>query len=561
MTKKLIECVPNFSEGRNMDIIKQITNQIESVEGVQLLDIDPGKATNRTVVTFVGEPEPVIEAAFLAIKKAAELIDMRQHQGEHPRFGATDVCPLVPISGISMEETVKYAQKLAQRVGEELQIPIYLYESAASRPERKNLAAVRAGQYEGLAAKLKNPDWKPDAGPAEFNESVQKSGVTAVGARDFLIAYNVNLNTTSVRRANAVAFDVREAGRTATRKGKVLRDKEGNALRKAGKLKAVKGIGWYIEEYGICQVSMNLTDIKVTPFHTAFEAVCDSANSRGMRVTGSELVGLVPLKVMLDAGKHFLEKQARSTGISESEIIKIAIKTMGLDELSEFNPRKKIIEYILADNAKRPLVNMSLKDFADETASESPAPGGASIAAYIGALGIALGTMVANLSAHKKGWDKRWKEFSDWAEKGQAFQSDLLYLVDEDTNAFNGIIDAVRLPKKTESEQAARANAMTEATKYAINVPLRVMRTALDSMVVMEAMAKIGNPNSASDAGVGAACARTAVLGAYLNVKINLNGFDDAAFATDALKKADNMLKRAIKKEKEILAIVTEKIA
>ncbi|MGB1207186.1 MAG: glutamate formimidoyltransferase [Chitinophagales bacterium] len=561
MTKKLIECVPNFSEGRNMDIIKQITQQIESVEGVQLLDIDPGKATNRTVVTFVGEPEPVIEAAFLAMKKAAELIDMRQHHGEHPRFGATDVCPLVPISGISMEETVKYAQKLAKRVGEELQIPIYLYESAASRPERKNLATIRAGQYEGLAAKLKHPDWKPDAGPAEFNESVQKSGVTAVGARDFLIAYNVNLNTTSVRRANAVAFDVREAGRAATRKGKVLRNKKGEALRKAGKLKAVKGIGWYIEEYGICQVSMNLTDIKVTPFHTAFEAVCDSANSRGMRVTGSELVGLVPLKVMLDAGKRFLEKQKRSTGIAESEIIKIAIKTMGLDELSEFNPRKKIIEYILADNAKRPLVNMSLKAFAAETASESPAPGGGSIAAYIGALGVALGTMVANLSAHKRGWDKRWKVFSDWAEKGQAFQSDLLYLVDEDTNAFNRIIDAVRLPKKTETEQVARAKAMTEATKYAIEVPLRVMRTALDSMVVMEAMAKIGNPNSASDAGVGAACARTAVLGAYLNVKINLGGFDDAEFAEAALKKADNILKRAIKKEKEILAIVTDKIA
>ncbi len=559
MSKQLIECVPNFSEGRNMTIIKEITNAIESVEGVRLLDVDPGKATNRTVVTFVGEPLPVVEAAIRAMKRAGELIDMRKHSGEHPRFGATDVCPLVPISGITMEETAQYAHQLAARAGTELGIPCYLYESAATKPERKNLATVRSGEYEGLAKKLSDPNWKPDAGPAEFNERVAQTGVTAVGARDFLIAYNVNLNTTSTRRANAIAFDVREAGRVKKRRGAVVRDKDGNAIRIPGALKCVKGIGWFIEEYGIAQISMNLTDIKVTPMHIAFDEVCKSATRRGMRVTGSELVGLVPLKVMLDAGKYFLKKQKRSTGIADDEIIRIAIKTLGLDELSPFDPQKKIIEYLIAED-NRPLIQKNLKDFANETASESPAPGGGSIAAYVGALGVSLGTMVANLSAHKRGWDKRWEAFSDWAEKGQAINHQLLYLVDEDTHAFNKIIAAIRLPKKSEEEIQVRTAAIEAATKNAIEVPLQVMKTALSSFEVLKAMAEIGNPNSVSDAGVGASCARTAVIGAYLNVKINAGDLKDKAYINQTLTAAKEMVAQAKQLEEEILNLVEEKI-
>ncbi len=553
---KLIECIPNFSEGRNMEAIRAITDEIEAVEGIKLLDVDPGKATNRTVVTFVGEPEQVVEAAFRAIKKAAEVIDMRQHKGEHPRFGATDVCPLVPISGITMEETVLYAKELAKKVGEELAIPVYLYEYAASTPERKNLAAIRAGEYEGLAEKLANPDWKPDFGATQFNENVAKTGVTVIGARDFLIAYNINLNTTSVRRANAVAFDVREKGRVKTKGGKPVKDKDGNNIRILGALKEVKAIGWYIEEYGIAQISMNLTNINVTPVYTAFEEVRNSANRRGMRVTGSELVGLIPLKCMLDTGKYFLKQQKRSLGISEEEIIKIAVKSLGLNDLTPFDPKKKIIEYVLADEASQPLLQMDLKAFANETASESPAPGGGSISAYVGALGVSLGTMVANLSAHKRGWDKRWKIFSKWAEKGQTYKTELLDLVDKDTDAFNQIIAAIRLPKKTDADKKARLTAIEAATKNAINVPFRIMEVALQSMEVMKKMAEIGNPASASDAGVGAACARTAVLGAYLNVKINTNDLTDKQFVTEKLMAAKQMLEQANQLEQEILSIV-----
>ena len=561
MIQKLIECVPNFSEGRDMQKIKEITDQIEAVEGVKLLDVDPGKATNRTVVTFVGTPEAVVEAAFQAIKKAGEVIDMKQHKGEHPRFGATDVCPFIPISGLTMEETVVYAKKLAERVGNELNIPVYLYEYAANKKERKNLATIRAGEYEGLSKKLTDPAWKPDYGPDTFNEKVAKTGVTVIGARDFLIAYNVNLNTTSTRRANAIAFDVREAGRVKREgnkmTGKILRDKNGEALRTPGTLKAVKAIGWYIDEYGICQISMNLTNINITPLHTAFEEVRKSASKRGMRVTGSELVGLVPLQSMLDAGKYFLKQQKRSLGISESEIIKIAVKSMGLDDLAPFDPQKKIIEYVMQseDNA-RPLVQMSLKEFAGETASESVAPGGGSVSAYAGALGIALGTMVANLSSHKRGWDKRWAEFSLSAEKGQGYLQKLIHLVDEDTIAYNKIINAFRLPKITNEDKLIRKKAIEEATKYAIEVPLEVMETALQSMEVIEMMAKNGNPNSASDAGVGALCARTAVMGAYLNVKINVKDLEDRKYADSCLKKAKTMAREANKMEKEILKIV-----
>ena len=560
----IIECVPNFSEGNDMSIIEKICDAIKNVEGAQLLDVDPGKATNRTVVTFAGEPESVIEAAFRAIAKAAELIDMRKHKGEHPRFGATDVCPLVPISGISMEETAKYAQKLAKRVGEELQIPVYLYESAASRPERKNLATVRAGEYEGLPKKLSNPNWMPDAGPAEFNEKVAKSGVTAIGARDFLLAYNVNLNTTSTRRANSVAFDVREAGRVKREgspvSGKIVRDANGKPLRTPGTCKAVKAIGWYIEEYGIAQISMNLTNISITPLHTAFEEVRKSANKRGLRVTGSELVGLVPKKSLLDAGKYFLKEQRRSTGISETEIIKIAVKSLGLDELSPFDPKKKVIEYLLDDTSGKNLTDRSLWSFADETASESPAPGGGSIAAYVGALGVSLGTMVANLSSHKRGWDERWEEFSDWAEQGQAIKNELLRLVDTDTNAFNQIIAAVRLPKGSDAEKQNRAIAIENATKNAIEVPFKIAELSLSSMQIMKAMAETGNPNSVSDAGVGAACARTAVLGAYLNVKINAGDLNDRQYADEKVKAVSEMLQKAKDLEAEILKVTEERL-
>jgi glutamate formiminotransferase / formiminotetrahydrofolate cyclodeaminase len=558
---QLIECVPNFSEGRDLAIIRQITDEIEAVEGVRLLDVDPGKATNRTVVTFVGAPEAAIEAAFRAIKKAGELIDMRHHKGEHPRMGATDVCPLIPIAGITMEETAAFAQKLAKRVGEELQLPIYCYEAAAFTPERRNLATVRAGEYEGFFEKIKRPEWKPDFGPAVFD--AQRGG-TVIGARDFLVAYNVNLNTTSERRANSVAFDVREQGRVVREgnpiTGKIKLDANGEQVRIAGKCKAVKGIGWYIAEYGIAQVSMNLTNINITPLHAAFEACNESATARGMRVTGSELVGLVPLKVLTDAGKFFLEKQERSVGVSESELIHIAVKSMGLDELAPFDPQKKIIEYLLDDAAKSPLVNMNLRAFADETASESPAPGGGSIAAYVGALGVSLATMVANLSSHKRGWDERWAEFSAWAAVGQAQKDRLLRLVDEDTHAFNAIMAAFGLPKGSDTEKTARKNAIEAATKHAIEVPFEVMQISLKTFEIIAAMAKDGNPNSVTDAGVGALCARAAVHGAFLNVKINTGGLNDKAFVADILAKADKMITEADALEKEIMAVVHSRI-
>ena len=560
-SKQLIECVPNFSEGRDMKIIDQITAEIESVEGVKLLDVDPGKATNRTVVTFVGEPQPVIEAAAKAIKKAAELIDMSKHKGEHPRMGATDVCPLIPIANISMDEVVEYAHKLGKMVGESTDIPFYMYENAATKPEWKNLATVRSGEYEALQDKLTKAEWKPDYGPAAFNA---KAGATAIGARDFLVAYNINLNTTSVRRANSVAFDVREAGRVKREgdkvNGKVLKDEQGNPVRQPGKLKAVKGIGWYIEEYGVAQISMNLTNISITSLHEAFEAVCDSAQERGLRVTGSELVGLVPLKVMLDAGKHFLRKQRRSLGVAESEIIKIAVKTLGLDELSPFDPEKKIIEYVLANDQKDPLLEMDLKAFADETASESPAPGGGSISAYVGALGISLGAMVANLSSNRRVWDDRWEEFGDWAEKGQVIKEKLLKLVDEDTRSFNAIIQAIRLPKSSEEEKAQRHQAIQDATKYAIEVPFTVMQASLDSFEVIKAMADFGNPNSVTDAGVGALCARAAVHGAYMNVQINTMDLEDKVFVADILEKGKAMTEQADALEAEIRATVNSKI-
>lgn len=548
MNKRLIECVPNFSEGNNLSIIKQITDQIESVSGIRLLDVDPGKTTNRTVVTFVGTPEEVIEAAFLGIRKACEVIDMRHHKGEHPRFGATDVCPLVPVSGVTMEEAAEYARILARRVGEELQIPVYCYEFAAFEEKRKNLANVRHGEYEGLPEKLKDPEWKPDFGPIEF---VPRTGSIAIGARNFLVAYNVNLNTTSTRRANSIAFDIREAGR-------VLR--QGEPKRIPGSLKKVKAIGWYIEEYGIAQISINLTDISVTPIHIAFEEVCNKAIERGMRVTGSELVGLVPLDAMLQAGRYFLKKQQRSTGIPEKEIIKIAVKSLGLDDLKPFLAEEKIIEYILADQENHPLIDMSLASFANETASESPAPGGGSISAYMGAMGAALGTMVANLSSHKKGWDDRWEEFSDWADKGMYFVKALTKMVDEDTRSFNRVMDAFALPKNNDDEKKIRKEAIQAATRYATEIPFRVMQLTLESMDVLESMAKIGNPNSVSDAGVGALAARSAVLGAYLNVKINARDLDDRVFAESILKQAKEIETLAIDKEIRILEIVKAKI-
>jgi len=562
--KQLIECVPNFSEGRDMTIIKQITDQIEGVEGVRLLDVEPGKATNRTVVTMVGEPEAVLEAAFLAVKKASEVIDMRNHKGEHPRFGATDVCPLVPIRNITMEETAALARKLAERIGKELGIPVYCYENAAFTEERRNLANNRSGEYEGLPEKLKNPQWKPDYGPAEFTERVALSGATAVGARDFLVAYNVNLNTTSTRRANAIAFDIREKGRPVREgnpiTGKIKKDENGNEVWTPGSLKACKAIGWFIEEYGIAQISINLTNISITPVHVAFEEACAKANERGLRVTGSELVGLIPLKAMIDAGKYFLRKQQRSVGVSENELVKIAVKSLGLDDLKPFNPKEKIIEYLLEDPSDKKLIGMTVEGFADETASESPAPGGGSISALCGALGVSLGTMVANLSSHKAGWDDRWEEFSVWAEKGQQYKDELLFLVDEDTRAFNRIMDAFGLPKGSDDEKNARKAAIEEASKYAIKVPFRVMEKSLASMEVMKAMAETGMAASASDVGVGALCARTAVMGAYLNVKINAGGLEDKAFAEEMVKKGEEIVEKARILEDEILAVVEKKI-
>ena len=559
--KQIIECVPNFSEGKDMGVIKQITDQIESVEGIKLLDVDPGKATNRTVVTFVGEPEQVLEAAFRAIKKASEVIDMRHHKGEHPRFGATDVCPLVPVANITMEEVVKYAHKLAERVGNELKIPIYCYENAAFNEKRKNLANCRSGEYEGLKKKLAEPEWKPDFGPAQFNAT---AGATAIGARDFLVAYNVNLNTTSVRRANAIAFDIREKGRKKREgnpiTGKLVKDEKGNPVMIPGSLKACKAIGWFIEEYGVAQISINLTNISITPVHIAFEEACKKAQERGLRVTGSELVGLIPKQAMIDAGKYFLRKQNRSVGVSESEIIKIAIKSLGLDDLKPFNPKEKIIEYLLEDTTQKRLIDFTCKEFANETASESPAPGGGSVSAYLGALGVSLGTMVANLSSHKPGWDERWEEFSHWAEKGQALKDELLYLVDEDTASFNKIMDAFSLPKSTDAEKEVRTNAIQEATKYATEVPFRTMQKAYDSMELLKAMTITGNPNSVTDAGVGALCARTAVIGAFLNVKINASGLTDKKFVNDIITKGKDIEEKTKLLESEILAIVEEKI-
>lgn len=553
MSKQLIECVPNISEGRNEAKIKAITDVVEKVEGVKLLDVDPGKATNRTVITFVGEPEPVIEAAFLLIKKASELIDMRGHQGEHPRFGATDVCPLVPISGITMEETVKYAHKLAKRVGEELNIPVYCYENAAQEEKRKNLANCRSGEYEGLKEKLNDAAWKPDFGPAAFNESVQKTGATAISARDFLIAYNVNLNSTSTRRANAIAFDIREAGR--------LVKENGVEKRVPGRLKAVKGIGWFIEEYGIAQISYNLTNISITSMHVAFDETCKAAQERGLRVTGSELVGLIPLKAMLDAADYFLIKQERSLGCSEKEKIKIAIKSLGLDELKPFHPDEKIIEYILEKDAPKKLIDLTLTDFADETAAESMAPGGGSIAAYVGTLGVALGTMVANLSGHKRGWDDKWEFFSDWAVKGQQYKTTLLNLVDEDTNAFNKIIDGFRMPKETDEEKQLRAEAIENATKYAAEVPFKVMKTAYESMEVMQEMMRSGLASSLSDGAVGIMCAKAAVAGAFFNVKINAKDIKDRTFAENLIKKGEEIFDKTLAIEAETIKIINEKLA
>ena len=560
--KQLIECVPNFSEGRDMNVIRAITDEIEKVEGVKLLDVDPGKATNRTVVTFVGTPDAVIEAAFRAILKASQVIDMSRHQGEHPRFGGTDVCPLVPIANISMEETAQYAHKLAERVGNELEIPVYCYESAARTAERRNLANCRAGEYEGLPKKLEDPRWKPDFGPAKFNP---RTGAIAIGARDFLVAYNINLNTTSTRRANAVAFDIREKGRPVREgnpiTGKIKKDENGNEVWVPGALKACKAIGWFIEEYGIAQVSINLTNISITSVHEAFEVSCQMATERGMRVTGSELVGLIPKKALIDAGKHFLVKQQRSVGIAEEEILKIAVKSLGLDDLKPFNPREKVIEYLLEDENDKKLVSMTAEGFANETASESPAPGGGSVSAYIAALGVSLGTMVANLSSHKAGWDDRWDEFSAWAEKGQRLKDELLFLVDEDTRAFNKIMEAFGLPKSSDAEKANRSAAIQEATRYAIEVPFRTMKKACEAFGIIGAMVELGNPNSVTDAGVGALCVRSAVIGAYLNVKVNGAGFKDKEFLEKVLQEADEIVHLAKVTEETILNSVLARIS
>ncbi|QNJ99143.1 glutamate formimidoyltransferase [Constantimarinum furrinae] len=563
MQQQLIECVPNISEGIDAAKIKAIAAEVETVDGVKLLDIDPGKATNRTVITFVGEPEPVIEAAFRLIKKASQLIDMSKHHGEHPRFGATDVCPLVPIANITLEETATYAHKLGERVGKELGIPGYIYEKAAKEEKRRNLANCRSGEYEGLPKKLHDPQWKPDFGPSEFNEAVAKTGAIAISARDFLIAYNVNLNTTSTRRANAIAFDIREAGRVKREgnpiTGKKVLDKDGEPVRIPGKLKAVKGIGWYIEEYGIAQISYNLTNISITSMHEAFDETCKAAIERGLRVTGSELVGLVPLQAMLDAADYFLKKQQRSLGISETEKIKIAVKSLGLDDLKPFDPEEKIIEYMLKGNEKK-LIDLSVNDFADETAAESMAPGGGSISAYVGALGVALGTMVANLSGHKAGWDDKWEMYSHWAEKGQQYKQKLLYLVDEDTNAFNKIIDGFRMSQTSEEEKALRKEAIEEATKYATEIPFQVMETAFNSMEVMQAMIKDGLQSSLSDAGVGILCARTAVIGAYFNVRINAKDIKDRDFAERILTKAKNIYEQTLAIEHEVINHIDSKM-
>jgi glutamate formiminotransferase/formiminotetrahydrofolate cyclodeaminase len=557
---RIIECVPNFSNGQNPEVYNAIAAEAETVDGVKLLNVDPGKATNRTVVTFAGSPEAVVEAAFRCIKKASELIDMSKHKGEHPRMGATDVCPLVPISGITMEETAEFAKQLAKRVGEELHIPVYLYEAAQANKKRSNLSVIREGEYEGFFEKIKKAEWKPDFGPAEFNA---KSGGTVIGARDFLIAYNVNLNTTSVRRANSVAFDIREKGRVKrigdSVTGEVVKDENGNPVNIPGSLKHVKAIGWFIEEYGVAQISMNLTNIIETPLHVAFDETCTKAQARGLRVTGSELVGLVPLNSLLEAGKYFLKKQQRSAGVSDAELIRIAVKTMGLDELGPFDPAKRVIEYLIAEGSDK-LVGMTLRGFADETASESPAPGGGSISAYCGAMGAALASMVANLSSHKRGWDDKWEYFSDWAEKGQRVKDALLKAVDEDTAAFNKIMKAFELPKGTDDEKAVRKQAVQDATRYAIEVPFKVMQLSIEAIEVAKAMAENGNPNSVTDAGVGALAARTAVRGAFLNVKINASGYNDKAFVEDILAKGIAIDAKALALEEEVMAIVNSKI-
>jgi glutamate formiminotransferase / formiminotetrahydrofolate cyclodeaminase len=554
----IIECVPNFSEGRNMNIIKQITDEVEKVEGVSLLDVDAGRATNRTVVTFVGNPHAVIEAAFQAIKKAGELIDMRTHKGEHPRMGATDVCPLIPISGITVEETVAFARMLGKRVGEELGIPVYHYEYAATAAHRRNLADIRSGEYEGFAAKILKPDWKPDHGHPVFNE---KSGATVIGVRDFLIAYNINLNTTSTRRANAVAFDIREKGRQKKgADGKIVKDANGEPVWEPGLLKSVKAIGWFIEEYGVAQISVNLTNMHVTPLHVLFDTTCERATARGMRVTGSELVGLVPLEAMLEAGKYFLRKQQRSIGVGEAELVRIAIKSLGLDELGPFDPQKKIIEYRMRDTSVKKLVDLPLTKFAQETAGETPAPGGGSIAAYCGVLGAALGTMVANLSSHKKGWDDRWEEFSNYAEQGQTLMKELLHLVDEDTNAYNKIMAAYSMPKTTDAEKAERKAVIDAATVYAIKVPFRTMELAFQSFGLAKAMAQKGNPNCASDAGVGALCARAAVKGTYLNVITNAKGLKDNPEVQDIVARSEKMSAESEALEQEVWMLALEKM-
>ena len=560
MLQKLIECVPNFSEGRNMQVIKQITDEIEKVEGVKLLNVDPGAATNRTVVTFVGTPESVSEAAFRAIRKAGEVIDMRNHHGEHPRMGATDVCPFIPIAGVTMEETAEYARALAKRVGEELGIPVYCYESAAFKPERRNLANCRAGEYEGLAKRVGSSEWRPDFGPAEFSERVAVTGATAVGARDFLVAINYNLNTTSTRRANAIAFDVREKGRKMREgnpiTGKVVKDENGKDVWIPGTLKGCKAIGWFIEEYGIAQVSMNVTNITQTPVHIAFDEVVEKAAARGIRVTGSEIVGLIPKKVLIDAGKHYLAKQQRSAGVSEEEIIKIAVKSMGLDDLKPFDPGEKVIEYLLEEGSAAKLIDLTAKGFANLTASESPAPGGGSVSAYMGALGAALGTMVANLSSHKAGWDHRWDEFSKWAEKGQSIMNEMLFLVDEDTNSFNKIMEAFGLPKDSDTEKAARSAAIQAATQYATEIPLRTMKVAYSGFDLIEEMVKEGNPNSVSDAGVGALSIRSAIYGAYMNVRINSVDLKDRTVADKLVAEAQEIYDMTAGREKRIIDAV-----
>lgn len=563
--KQLIECVPNISEGRDQNIIKQVVDEIEKVEGVKLLDVDPGATTNRTVITFVGEPKQVVEAAFRVIKKANELIDMRHHHGDHPRFGATDVCPLVPVANISMEEVAVYARELGKRVGNELEIPVYLYENAALEPKRRNLANCRQGEYEGLKDRISSEDWKPCFGPSAWSDKVAISGATAISARDFLIAVNYNLNTTSTRRANAIAFDVREKGRPAREggkpNGKKLMDENGKPINIPGTLKGTKAIGWFIDEYKIAQVSMNITNISETPLHICFEEVCKKAGARGIRVTGVEIVGVVPKKTLTDAGKYYLARQERSLGVDDKELIKIAIKSMGLDDLKPFIPEEKIIEYLIEDKSKKKLVDMTCVEFANETASESPAPGGGSIAAYMGSLGASLATMVANLSSHKAGWDERWEEFSLIAEKGQALKDELIHLVDEDTNSFNKIMDAMGMAKKTEEEKAERKNAIQEATKYAIEIPYRTLCKSFEVFEICIAMIEKGNPNSITDAGVGILCARAACYGAFMNVKINASSLDDKAFVNDLIAKGQALIEKADAIEKEYTARVMKAIS